>query len=228
MTARHDRSLSRWPSRRYSCMTLSERGRMSIDGWAEASAEILAGITHAMGTRVSTVSSIAQFMQSGDIDLVPMGDLLAGESVRLEELLDALRLLSAPEGQGEQPFTLHDFLAETSRVLCYHPRFRGGLPALVANQMIPPVIADVDGLRRAMIVALLELGREGGAMTMHAAAEDDSVTLSVFTDGACALEREGAIRSCLGVLATRAGAELLDSPLVSLRLRAMSARRPVS
>lgn len=145
--------------------------------WDEVSAELLGGISHALGTRISTVASVAQFLQADSPKTGMLGNLLEGEVGRLEAILTAMRILAASGTADVRSFSLEEVFSEVRAVIVYHPAFREGLGVIPGLAEAPAVRGDVDAFRRALLVALVD-GEEGDA-AVSARLDDSEVVISV-------------------------------------------------
>ena len=150
---------------------------MTTKSWHEVSAELLGGISHALGTRISTVASVAQFLQADTPKTGMLGNLLEGEVGRLESILTGLRILAASGTPDLRSFSLEEVLSEIRALIVYHPEFREGLGSVLGLAEMPAVHGDVDAFRRDFLVALVDAGE--GEFSMSARLDGAEVVVSV-------------------------------------------------
>ena len=130
----------------------------STDPWTETSDALFAGLTHALGNRVATVSACAGMLDPADPD-GQLAAALRAEVRRLEAMLGEFRLLALDPRGPAVPLHLPDYLPHVVALHGHHPALRDVPCEVAAEGEIPPVLASEGTLTRALLVLLTDARR---------------------------------------------------------------------
>lgn len=148
--------------------------------WYPVLDQLIAGVSHQLSNRIATLAGVSDLL-AGDPTIPPILRALSEEVPRLEESLRLLRLLTVPDGEGEEPLEpariVHDALA-LARV---HPASKGAAFDVVLPPSLPPVLAAPTRAVHRVAAALVRAGARapGAVIRVRAAAAGREVSLSI-------------------------------------------------
>jgi hypothetical protein len=129
------------------------------DGWASVLDKLLVGVTHNISNRVATLAGVSDIL-SGDPTVPPILRALSDEVPRLEEAIRLLRLLAAPDGEGEEALEATRVADDAIELAQLHPVCRNVAFELEGREAVPPVVAQPVALTHALVVALTAAASE--------------------------------------------------------------------
>ncbi len=127
---------------------------MITDGWAPVLDKLLLGVTHNISNRVATLAGVSEIL-SGEPTIPPILRALTDEVPRLEEAIRLLRLLAAPEDQGEEALEMTRIVDDAISLSQLHPACRNVSFEIEGRRDVPPVIARPTLLTHEIVVALV-------------------------------------------------------------------------
>lgn len=131
------------------------------DPWQVVSDAVLRGLNHELSNRAATLSALAGMVEPTEPPGSEVAELLARETVRLEETLRLFRLLPRGRAREAEPVLVADALAYACALHAYHTGLAGA-PCAVDGEAdsLPPAIAPLEGLVHALTLLL-------GALALH-------------------------------------------------------------
>ena len=147
----------------------------------------LSGVTHELRTPLTTIRVLGETLADGRGDPREYGGLVAGESQRLEALVERVLTLARVEHRPRFGAVLPAELV-SSAIALVRPRAerRRAQASCVLDGELPLCAWDGDAVRRALLNLLdnaVAHGREGGAVEVRASATSTEVRLAVTDDG---------------------------------------------
>ncbi len=146
----------------------------------------MAGVTHELRTPLASIRLLAETLADGRGHPREYGALMAEESERLEGLVERVlsvaRVDEAPHFAEVKPA---DLVRSTVALLAPRAERRAVTLECAADEL-PPARWDGDAVRQALVNLVenaIRHGREGGHVTVMAAADRSMVRLSVRDDG---------------------------------------------
>jgi hypothetical protein len=134
-------------------MAKLDAGTVRPDGWVPVLDKLLLGVTHNISNRVATLAGVSDIL-SGDPTIPPVLRALSDEVPRLEEAIRLLRLLAAPEDEGEEALEATRVADDAILLAQLHPACRNVTFRIEGRAEVPPVIARPAELTHAIVVAL--------------------------------------------------------------------------
>jgi nitrogen-specific signal transduction histidine kinase len=133
-----------------------ERGRTRsfADAWSTLSETLVRGLAHALSNRIATIGTIAELLRVGGDDPVAMAEMLGVETMRLEELLEQMRALSARDTGRQEAMRLTDAVAAAMSLHSCHPERRAIPVTIEPGDESRPVLGDALRLQRELLLLL--------------------------------------------------------------------------
>jgi hypothetical protein len=152
--------------------------------WAAVLDDLLLGITHNISNRVATLAGVSDIL-AGDPTIPPILRALADEVPRLEEGIRLLRLLAAPEDEGEEALEATRVADDAMSLARLHQSARNTVFEVAATRNVPPVVARPTALTHELVVALVAAAEQAGdrAGGEEAIGETARVQLAFSTEG---------------------------------------------
>lgn len=147
-----------------------------VHAWTAVRDAVLRGLVHALSNRVGTVSAAAAMLEAGSADVARR--VLAGESERLERLLEEFRLLTADPfdvAAGAEPLVVADVMRDALSLRAHAVDGPEPPVTLVGVDQVPPVLVSRAGLLHALLVLLHGVGEDG--IAVHASVDAGAVVL---------------------------------------------------
>jgi nitrogen-specific signal transduction histidine kinase len=146
---------SRTPTRTDGFPT-GERGqtRSYADAWATLSETLVRGLAHALSNRIATIGTIAELLRVEGDDPAAMAQMLGDETMRLEELLEQMRALSARQSRRQEAMRLSDAVAAAMSIHSCHPDRRAVSVTIEPGDDSRPVLGDAVRLQRELLLLL--------------------------------------------------------------------------
>ena len=127
---------------------------------------VLRGLVHALSNRIGIVGAVAGMLEPEAPAAGVAVGMLQAESERLATLLDEFRLFAGEPVSAPEPVHLPDLVAAVVALHAHHPTLRDIGCETAAVQDLPPVMADPDATRGALLAAVGAAKRAvGGAAT---------------------------------------------------------------
>ena len=128
--------------------------------WAAVLDNLLLGITHNISNRVATLAGVSDIL-ADDPTIPPILRALADEVPRLEEGIRLLRLLAAPENEGEEAIEATRVAADAMSLARLHEASRNAVFEVAATTRdVPPVVARPTVLTHALVVAFVSAAED--------------------------------------------------------------------
>lgn len=147
----------------------------------------VAAVTHELRTPLASLRLFGETLAAGRGNPAEYGRLIAGESERLEELVEnALAAARSDEALRPAPCRPADILASVVELVRDRAAGRGMTLEATSGAGLPEVLWDAGAVRRALLNLVdnaIRHGREGGRVEVGAAADGDVVRLTVRDDG---------------------------------------------
>ena len=132
------------------------------DAWGPVLDKLLLGVTHNISNRVATLAGVSDIL-AGDPTIPPILRALSDEVPRLEEGIRLLRLLAAPEDEGEEALEATRITDDAISLVELHPDCRNISFEIIDRREVPPVIARPTALTHAIVVALANAVADPGS-----------------------------------------------------------------
>jgi len=130
----------------------------SQTGWPEVLDKLIQGVTHQISNRVATLSGVSDIL-AGDESVPPILRALADEVPKLEASIRLLRLLAAPEGEGEEALEAPRIVDDALALARIHPDCKEVAFSAADGRTVPPVVARPTVLTHEVLVALVDAAR---------------------------------------------------------------------
>lgn len=148
------------------------------DGWGPVLDRLLLGVTHNISNRVATLAGVSDIL-SGDPTIPPILRALSDEVPRLEEGIRLLRLLAAPEDEGEEALETTRITDDAISLAGLHSGCRNVSFEMNGRREVPPVIARPTALTHQIVVALVSAAAELGVEPHAERGADGSATIQI-------------------------------------------------
>ena len=164
-----------------------ERSGGPAELWLPVSAELIAGVHHALNNRVGALSAVAQVLE-GDMDPHhPLREALAMEVERLQTTVRTLALLPRRVGAAPEPIHLPGLLPLIMELLSYHLGVRDTECRVEGDGDTLPVYAEPTLLTHLLITLLVEAAgvarAEGTTVCLRHSSTAEWVTITVEAVG---------------------------------------------
>ncbi len=136
-----------------------EADRAGAARWLMIHDELLRGIAHTLSNRVSTIDAAAYMLELDGTDVVQQTATLRSETVRLEQLLSALRILPRRADTPAEPVMPDDMVRAALAVHSHHGDLHGVPCDVDIASDVMPGYADPLALQHALLVGLSAAGR---------------------------------------------------------------------
>lgn len=134
------------------------------DPWQVVSDAVLRGLNHELSNRAAALSALAGMVEPAEPPGNEVAELLARETVRLEETLRLFRLLPRGRPREAEAVLLADVLADARALHAHHSGLADASCAVDGGAgPLPPVIAPLEGLVQALTLLM-------GALALHVGA----------------------------------------------------------
>lgn len=148
---------------------------------------LAAGIAHEVGNPLASISALVQMLQRRPLDAVTQEKLglVSGQLQRIQATLRELVNVSRPASSVRSRMSIAEPLHEALHIAKYYKRSRAIETDIPAN--LPPVLGVRDQLVQVflnLILNAIDATAEGGAITVRAAAVDESLVIEVHDTGA--------------------------------------------
>lgn len=152
--------------------------------WPEVLDQLIEGVTHQISNRVATLAGVSDIL-AGDESVPPILRALADEVPRLEASIRLLRLLTAPEGEGEEAVEAPRLVDDAMALARVHPACKGVGFSAASGRDVPPVVARPTALTHAILVAMVGAATDDASEDASDETREATRTVSVdySTDG---------------------------------------------
>lgn len=182
---------------------------MSRGSWEWTLESLLGGLNHALSNRLSTIATVAQYLQSGDADPAEIGVMLDEEAEKLERLLSLLRLLPRSPSTEPVPFDVDACMSDAVALLRHHADFHTVPPVALGAAGLAPVLCDEAWVLRLVLVICVAIADGGrNPVTIRVAEEEQRLQVRITTERAPASADDAAVWARVTELAARAGLAL--------------------
>ena len=157
----------------------------SAEAWPAVLDKLILGVSHHISNRVATLAGVSDIL-AGDESVPPILRALADEVPKLEASVRLLRLLGAPESEGEEALEAPRLVEDAIALARLHPDHKEVVFAASDGYNVPPVVARPTALTHAVLVALAQAADaargEGDSGTMSESQVTIPVVYSVDGD----------------------------------------------
>jgi hypothetical protein len=127
----------------------------SAEAWPAVLDKLILGVTHHISNRVATLAGVSDIL-AGDESVPPILRALADEVPKLEASVRLLRLLGAPESEGEEALEAPRLVEDAIALARLHPDHKDVVFLTADGYDVPPVVARPTKLTHAVLVALAQ------------------------------------------------------------------------
>jgi hypothetical protein len=148
--------------------------------WLSVHDDLLRGLTHALSNRLGTISAAAYMVELQPAAHLATAATLRGESERLEELLQLMRLLPRRAEAVPEPVVPTDLVHQAIAVGAYHPEARDIPATVVLDGDQQPAYVEPGSFAMALAVTLGAAQRacgSDGRVEVHVSSSVDAVRL---------------------------------------------------
>lgn len=212
----------------------SDVAQKGVARWLSVHDDLLRGLTHALSNRLGTVSAAAYMVELQPAAHLNTAATLRGESDRLEELLQLMRLLPRRADAVPEPVVPTDLVNQAIAISAYHPDARDIPAAVVVEGDLQPAYVEPGAFTMAVAVLLGVARRASGAdgrVTLTISSTVDVVRLALHgtqSDGRVG-EPDDLVRADLAavdwLLAASGGRSALNHHAVLLTVPTLQAAR---
>lgn len=153
--------------------------------WLAIHDELLRGISHALSNRIATVGAATYMFEHGDVAVEQAVASLRGESERLEQLLQQLRLLPQRLEAAAEPITADDACNSAVKLHAHHGELRDFVCDTTVDPDVYPIWAEPHGFGHALLVALTTAKRNavnGSRIALRVSGDAAVVRFRVVAD----------------------------------------------
>jgi signal transduction histidine kinase len=155
--------------------------------WLPVSAELIAGVHHALNNRVGALSAVTQVLE-GEMDPAhPLRLALADEVKRLQATVRALTLLARPADAAPEPVLLPDLLPGITELFGLHHGVRDTECEVRVDDGVLPLYCEPTLLAHLLLTLLIAAGeaaREAGTgVRLHASGDAREVVVTIEPEG---------------------------------------------
>lgn len=115
---------------------------------------LVRGLAHALSNRIATIGTIAELLRVGGDEPASMAQMLGDETMRLEELLEQMRALSARQSRRMEAMRLSDAVAAAMSLHACHPDRRAVSVTVEPGDESRPVLGDAVQFHRELLLLL--------------------------------------------------------------------------
>jgi hypothetical protein len=162
--------------------------------WLPVSAELIAGVHHALNNRVGALSAVTQVLEGEMNAAHPLRLALADEVKRLQATVRVLTLLPRPADAVPEPVLLPDLLPGITELYGLHHGVRDTECVAETEDGILPLYCEPTLLAHLLLTLLIAAGetaREAGAQVrLRASGDEREVVVTIEPEGAETLRVE--------------------------------------
>jgi hypothetical protein len=162
--------------------------------WLPVSAELIAGVHHALNNRVGALSAVTQVLEGEMNAAHPLRLALADEVKRLQATVRVLTLLPRPADAVPEPVLLPDLLPGITELYGLHHGVRDTECVVETEHGILPLYCEPTLLAHLLLTLLIAAGetaREAGAQVrLRASGDEREVVVTIEPEGAETLRVE--------------------------------------
>jgi hypothetical protein len=141
----------------------SDVTQKGVARWLSVHDDLLRGLTHALSNRLGTISAAAYMVELQPAAHLNTAATLRGESERLEELLQLMRLLPRRADANPEPVVPTDLVRQAIAINAFHPDARDIPATVVLDGDLQPAYVEPGAFTMAVAVLLGVAQRAGGS-----------------------------------------------------------------